>query len=254
MNKILLSASHPFAGIAEKMNRTHENIVNLESEIARFFEESDYPVLSYDNKKVIPEAVEYHSKRPIPLRFSVLSGEVIHHLRSCLDHIVWHFSDAEYRRKHIAQIQFPILKESPAPADMFAKYERKIKGITDTRVIELIERLQPYNPSPGSLNLLLLSIHDFDIVDKHRTLVIVASTGAFVLPIGMMERAIAYQREYPTVPSADFIKEFKRDGKLVPQVAFKDPSGGEQDPVVQMLGNMYNVVLGIIDAFGKFLT
>jgi hypothetical protein len=252
IKKIVLPSSHPFAGIAEKMNRAQENILNLQAEIARFFEESEYPVLSHDNKKIIPEAVEYHSKLPIPLRFSVLSGEVVHHLRSCLDHIVWHFSDADYRRKHITQIQFPILKERPAPADMLAKYERKIKGITDTRVLELIERVQPYNPSPGSLNSLLLPIHNLDIVDKHRTLVIVASTGAFVFPIGMMHRAMMDERDDSTV-AADFIEEFKRNGKLVPQVAFDDVGGGKQCPVVQSLGDMYNHVIQIIAAFDKLL-
>ncbi len=254
MGKITLPASHPFAEIAEKMNRAHENILNLQAEIALFFEESEYPVLSYDNKKVIPEAVEYHSKRLIPPRFSVLSGEVIHHLRSCLDHIVWHFSNADYRQRHITQVQFPILKERPAPADMFAKYERKIKGITDTRVIDLIDRLQPYNPSPGSLNSILLAIHNLDIIDKHRTLVMVASTGAFVFPIGMMERAMAHQREQPATLTTDLIEEFKRDGKLVPEVAFNDPSGGEQGPVVQALGGMYNHVIKIMEAFDKFLS
>jgi hypothetical protein len=62
----------------------------------------------------------------------VLSGEIIHHLRSCLDHVVWHFSDDTYRRKHVTHVQFPILKTRPTPADVFNKYERKVKGITDT--------------------------------------------------------------------------------------------------------------------------
>jgi hypothetical protein len=252
MKKIVLPSSHPFAGIAEKMNRAQENILNLQAEIARFFEASEYPVLSHDNKKIIPEAVEYHSKLPIPLRFSVLSGEVVHHLRSCLDHIVWHFSDAEYRRRRITDVQFPILKERPAPADMFAKYERKIKGISDPRVADLIERLQPYNPSPSSLNSQLLAIHNLDIIDKHRTLVIVASTGAFVFPIGMMQRAMMDERDDSTV-TADFIEEFKRNGKLVPQIAFEDSVGGKQCPVVQSLGEMYNHVIQIIAAFHQLL-
>src|SRR5579872_2188789 len=117
MNTIVLplAISGPFAGIAEKLNRSYENIRNLEAEIARFFQESKYPVLSEDNHKIIPEALEYHAKRRIPLRFSVLSGEIVHHLRSCFDHVVWHFSDAEYRRKHVGWIQFPILRDKPAP-------------------------------------------------------------------------------------------------------------------------------------------
>ena len=68
MNEIVLPASHPFAGIAEKLNRSNENIRNLEAEIAGFFENSEYPLLSNDNKQLILEAVEYHRKHPIPPR------------------------------------------------------------------------------------------------------------------------------------------------------------------------------------------
>jgi hypothetical protein len=252
MNKIVLPAQHPFEGIAEKLNRSHENIKNLEAEIARFFQESDYPLLSNDNEQFIPEAVEYHSKRPVPLRFSVLSGEIIHHLRSCLDHIIWHFSDIEYRQKHVRWIDFPILKDRPSPADVFTKYERKIKGITDARILSLIERVQPYSGSV-SPNSILLAIHDFDIVDKHRTLVIVASTGAFEFPIDMMQRYGTNLSENPFSAPSDFVAEFKRDGKLVPQVAFSDFVWGEPEPVVQALGGMQNAVVGIVAECSKFL-
>jgi hypothetical protein len=69
--------AHPFDGIGEKLKRSNENIHNLETEIAYFFESSKYPVLSQDNKKVFLEAIEYHQQRVIPVRFSVLAGEVI---------------------------------------------------------------------------------------------------------------------------------------------------------------------------------
>lgn len=254
MSKIIVPASHPFAGIIEKLNRSNENIRNLEAEIARFFQESEHPVLSKDNKQVIPEAVEYHIKRPVPLRFSVLAGEIIHHLRSCLDHVVWHFSDAEYRRKHVRWIEFPILEERPIPASVLTKYERKIKGIGDGRVLELIERLQPYNGGVDSPNIFLLAIQKLDIVDKHRALVIVASTGAFEFPIDLMERNAAHERGALGDASFDFVAEAKRHGKLVPQVAFSDFVWGESEPVVQALGGMHNHVIGVVAQFDKFLS
>jgi hypothetical protein len=254
MGKIVVPASHPFAGITEKLNRSNEDIHNLQAEIARFFQESEYPVLSHDNKKVIPEAVEYHSKREVPLRFSVLAGEVIHHLRSCLDHIVWHFSDPQYRRDHERFIDFPILEERPTPANVFTKYERKIKGIRDSRVIELIERLQPYNGGVDSPNIFLLAIHKLDIIDKHRALVIVTSTGAFEFPLDLMDRNLAHERGTLNDTSFDFVAEFQSKGKLIPQVAFSDFVWGESEPVVQALGGMHNRVIGVVSQFDKFLS
>jgi hypothetical protein len=79
---------HPFAGIAEKLKRADENIVNLNGEISKFFAESEYPVIPKPDDKRWKEALEYHRELKVPKRFSVLGGEIIHHFRSCLDHIV----------------------------------------------------------------------------------------------------------------------------------------------------------------------
>src|SRR6266481_7650612 len=100
--------NHPFYGIVEKLKRFDENIGNLHNEIIAFFKGSKYPVLSNPDSKEWQEAVDYHRELVIPKRFSVLSGEIIHHLRSCLDHIVWHFSSAHYRRGHANAIEFPV--------------------------------------------------------------------------------------------------------------------------------------------------
>jgi hypothetical protein len=255
MNKIVLPLSHPFAGIGAKLNRSHENICNLESEIARFFQDSKYPVLSEDNQKIIPEAVEYLYKLIIPPRFSVLSGEIIHHLRSCLDHLVWHFSDAAYREEkgNIRFIEFPILKEPPTPTNVFARYERKIKGITSTGVLDLIKRLQPYN-RPAPSESLLLAIHDLDIIDKHRALVIVLSSGALKFPIDLWQRYVSHECGVPGSSPVDLMGEFKNRGEILPQIAFSDFCGGESEIVVQALTGMHNYVIKIVEGFDKFLT
>jgi hypothetical protein len=80
-------------GINEKLKRANENIRNLDSEIVAFIEGGEYPVLPDANGKIPDEAISYHKNRVIPPRFGVLAGEIIHHFRSCFDHIVWHFSE-----------------------------------------------------------------------------------------------------------------------------------------------------------------
>src|ERR1700691_3819144 len=94
----LTDDNHPFAGIAEKLKRANQNIINLNAEAVGFFEKSKYPVIPDTNSEHWQDAVDYHKQLPIPKRFSVLTGEVVHHLRSCLDHIVWIFSHATARR------------------------------------------------------------------------------------------------------------------------------------------------------------
>lgn len=140
---------HPFAGIAEKLNRSNENIRNLESEIAAFFDESKYPLLSHDNQKVIPEALEYHRGRQIPpdsasclARSSTTCGRA-----SITSFGIFPMSLTGRPPKYRKFIEFPILEKPPS--DVFTQYERKIQGIANTAVRSLIEDCQPYKrPEP----------------------------------------------------------------------------------------------------------
>jgi hypothetical protein len=116
---------HPFAGITIKLQRADENIANLGSEILRFFQECKYPVIPKPDDKRWQDAIDYHSKLTIPKRFSVLAGEVIHHYRSCLDHIAWIFSEVTYRQTNESAIQFPILSEPPKANDL-KRFERQV--------------------------------------------------------------------------------------------------------------------------------
>ena len=100
--------AHPLDGIQEKLNRADENIGNLNREIVSFFNDGPYPVLPDKDDGLFQEAVDYHSSRIIPQRFSVLAGEIIHHLRSCLDHLAWILSNEEKRVRDPQGIEFPI--------------------------------------------------------------------------------------------------------------------------------------------------
>jgi hypothetical protein len=244
--------THPFDGIAEKLNRSKQNILNLEAEIDRFFQESKYPIICDDNKKVIPEAIEYHRNRTVPLRFALLAGEVIHHLRSILDHIVWQFSEPSYRATHWKFIEFPILEARPPKKDLFTRYERKIKGITKPEVRNFIERLQPYN-CREPIDSLLLVIHNFDVIDKHRELVVLFSTGAIELPMSVFDRFVRYQYGVPGSAPVSFQAEFERNGKIVSQIAFPQYGRAKSEPVVQALNELQNFIVGLVSDFDRLL-
>jgi hypothetical protein len=243
------SYSNEFAGIEEKLKRSHENIRNLESQIGRFFQDSKYPSFIDENKKVIPEAVEYHRQRPIPPRFAVLAGEIVHHLRSCLDHVVWIFSEPSYRTEpSLKWIEFPILEARPSKEKLFTSYERKIKGVTKPAVRDLIETLQPYN-CRDPIDSLLLIIHKFDVIDKHRELVLAVGTPAIKLPIEVMDRFIRHQCGVLGSAPVDFTREFERDGNIVPEVAFSEFGRAKSEPIVQGLSELQNFVVEIAAAF-----
>lgn len=235
-----------FSGIGEKLVRAKENILDLEAEIATFFEKGEYPVLPEHDRKLLLEAIEYHRNRVIPRRFSVLAGEIIHHLRSCFDHIVWHFTVLPV--KNIRHIEFPVLDKAPANHDGRKSFEGKIAGITDTNVRSLIEQLQPYKAT-DPLDDPLFIIHGFDIVDKHRELVLCTGTGARFVPIEMQGAVEAYQRQHPELDPEEVAYNLKGYGPLRPYVSFRDFGRREIQPVVPGLTDLFNYTVRTVKAF-----
>jgi len=204
-------------GIVEKLKRADENIYNLHGEIEGFFEKGEYPVLPQQDDELFSQAIAYHSSRVIPPRFSVLAGEVVHHLRSCFDHIVWHFSDFSLNPvKNIRKIEFPVFSERPSNQDGRKLFEGKIAGITKPSAPRsLIERLQPYNSPDPAANPLYI-IHDFDIIDKHKELVICFASGTAVFPTEMRAVLETYHREHPKLDRLEVAVQFKDYGVLQP--------------------------------------
>ena len=103
-------------------------------------------------------------KVPI-ISFNILTttGDVIHNLRSALDHLAYQLvlvgtPGVEPSR----QVEFPIAKDE-------ATYEtdkpRKVKGM-QLRAIEAIDRLRPYHGGTEAF----WRIHELDNIDKHRDL------------------------------------------------------------------------------------
>jgi len=241
--------ANEFDGILEKIKRAKENILNLQSEIEGFFQKSEHPVFSKDDNQLLLKQIEYHRNLPIPLRFAVLAGEAIHHHRSCFDHIAWLFSSVSHRASKEARfIEFPILEKRPTKDNLFTSYERKIKGITDVRVRNLIEKLQPYNTA-NPVNSLLHVIHQFDVMDKHKELVIVTHVAGLQVPIEIMRRYVTYVGNDPAANNAALKEQLKSHAQMLPDVAFRNFLNGETEPVIQGLMMLQNFTVECMKRF-----
>jgi hypothetical protein len=248
---------HPFDGIARKLERADENIVNLHSEITQFFEACEYPVLPepYDEPRW-QQAVDYHKNLQVPKRFSVLTGEIVHHLRSCLDHIVWHFSSPGARRDHENALEFPVFR-LPMTKDEGKRFKRKIQGISSNRVLALIEELQPYHGGDDAINHPICIVHDMDRFDKHRELVIVTSCANIVFPKGTSFDVIASvmtYREGKILPEPERIaaqRAIKNDAKVFPQVAFAQLGRGDAHFVVPALAQLLGAITDVVELFAR---
>lgn len=162
------------AGLREKLKRANESIQNLNTEIVAFQKERPKGGFSKDKQKASAQLVEFNRNREVPVRFGVIAGEIIHHLRSTLEHIAWALSSDSYRNSSPRAIGFPIFTEKPSK-NKISTYSGQVKGILSAGALSLIEELQPYNaanPADDPLSI----INELDREDKHHTLLLVGAS------------------------------------------------------------------------------
>jgi hypothetical protein len=79
-----------------------------------------------------------------------------------------------------------------------------------------------------------------DVTDKHQELVIVTTTASIGIPIELAQRWWEYQSGIPGIPPIDFAGELKRNGKIVPEIAFPEFGGLDSEVVSQGLLVLHN--------------
>lgn len=249
--------SHRLDGAHGKLERAHENILNLEREITVFLQDGPYQVIPYDDPKIVQEAAKFHANRIIPSRFAILIGEIIHHLRSCLDHIAWQLSSAEEREAHPGAIEFPIFSSKPSDKSAINGYERKIKGVS-AHGRKIIEQLQPYHRDPaflltGPVNDPLWIIHDMDIIDKHRELIITIGGFNIATEDGMAHMYLMLYREgnFPEDDIASLGRSLDPNSKITPQISFQDFGRRKVQPVIPGLSKLAAYVHAVLFRFAN---
>jgi hypothetical protein len=158
---------HPLDGCWTKIERAKEQIQYLNTETTTLLNSGAYSITG----ECQPECQRYAFKilgPPVPLRIAAIAGEIIHQLRSSFDHVVWALA-SKNGIPDTKRIAFPVCSTPE-------KYEKAvrngiIKGVSASDRPP-IERSQPYWTSDPA-NSILQIVHDLDIADKHRLLVVV---------------------------------------------------------------------------------
>ena len=165
-----------------KIVRAEESIKNLDAEITQYLASDPKPYrivgeLHNDDREYGFTAYS----DPVPLRFSIIAGEIVHHLRSALDHVIWAMATRNNRNPR-NRIQFPICDTPP-------KFEKALKngivqGVGDVAV-KIIEGVQPFK-SEDPRDAILYVLHDFDVTDKHKLLPVITTAAQIgeVITIG----------------------------------------------------------------------
>jgi len=236
------------AGIEAKLNRANENIRHLEVEIARHLKTSKAAFRRKKNLESLIKATVQLSEQEVPLLLSVLAGEIVHHWRSILDHIIWQLSSPAERRGHPDRIEFPVFTEEPLDKDAATRYERKIKGVSSVAALKLIRELQPYNRT-NPLDDPLTIIHDLDRFDKHRELAIIQPSFRTVFPHDLWDSAMYYAQNRTAAMPRKLAEEFYKHMKFTPEVSFRKVGRRENQPIIPTLKHLENFVRDVVARF-----
>jgi hypothetical protein len=107
--------------------------------------------------------------KPVPLSFSVRVSDILHQLRSTLDHLVVGLA-VENGHAAATSHQFPVTKSEK---DFRREVERKrLVGLAEQSILK-IEAMQPYKVEDHNSQSTLWILHDLNNLHKHRALSVV---------------------------------------------------------------------------------
>src|SRR5208283_270059 len=196
---------HPLDGARERIRRADENIQNLNREIDNFLTSAPSVILDVDfdkgkpiitdkDRETFDQIADFLNNERVPPRYAVLTGEIIHHLRSAFDHVAWQLSSTDFQTNSPRQIQFPVSRTLPKPCGLtrnkISGYCGQIQGISSPSALARIDTLQPYRNGGNAERHPLWLIHDMDLWDKHRELIL----GVYIMQLNVVANA-----QYPGI-------------------------------------------------------
>lgn len=172
----------PLTSAYLKVERARKHLTELDLEVRRFVKNDPYRLALEPDPETGQAVVRFRTVagRPIraPLSFGLIAGDVIHSLRSALDHVVYALAIAGGRDGE--RSQFPLVEDVrkfPSQDNAF------LGGVVDSQRA-IIRSLQPFHVrealqagrppesavDPLATNVYLMSLGRLDNIDKHRIL------------------------------------------------------------------------------------
>lgn len=267
---------HPLDGIIAKIERADEHIKNLNTEIGDFIRDN-YEIVSKVDDDPRESVISVIGPDP-PLRFAVITGEIVHQLRSSLDHLVCQLFTANKKKPAGRKLQFPI-------CDTHSRYKEacrrgQIKGISG-KAAYLIKECQPYHYVERGESIegnKFRILREMDDADKHRLMMIViANTGGpdptelkigggtqdDTSPINIVGISPPKSPQRPTKEGTELFRmqfgepqpDVQITGKPSIQIAFGDCGPAlmvlAKYPVIQVVQQLGEKVAVLINSFGR---
>jgi hypothetical protein len=163
----------PFLGVRLKLSRAKDQIDTLQGDMKRFMAENPCSGnLDFNTDSKILSLWISVSAQPDPI-FGVVIGEIIHNLRSALDHIVWELVILTTGRPPAlpSKNQFPIMKSKE---DFNKRGVDVLLQCVREDAVDLIRSEQPFRTGEHAKSP-LWHLSELSNADKHRTLHVTAT-------------------------------------------------------------------------------
>lgn len=184
----------PFTSSQIKLDRAKEHFYTLQTEIQTFLDSKPYELRIEEEPQTGDLVYRVRVKAEPPIKLSLITGDIIHNLRSALDHLIYQLIviNGKTPNKNSA---FPIYTRK---ADFDTDGHKKINGI-GAAATTIIKAIKPYKE--GNLHLWQLS--QLDNADKHRLIITVGSAHRnIIIDMAYALRQFPRTRDLPPMPIA----------------------------------------------------
>jgi hypothetical protein len=241
-----LNAEERLITIRVKIKRAKKHLAELEEAAGSYrdaYSQVPLPNQSIGTSGGVPQFI----RLPI-IHFDMLAiaGDVLHNLRSSLDHVVYNLAliaNPNASEDILRKVEFPI-------GESLEKYEtlrrRKIEGVIEPRTIKFIDGLKPYKGG----NDVLWKLHETNNIDKHRNLVRV---GVDILCDG--DGFDGYYLLKANAPpfTGVYADRREQDAKLPAVGGVVQAHIGEGEALIPTLHYLVDFVEGLVESFRPFL-
>ncbi len=244
-------------GVSEKLRRANEHLEALNVSVERFLERDSNRVISEDdpdtgNRIYRAEILE----SPPSVKWAVVAGDILHNLRSGLDHLAYALCTVHAPGKTPpGRTEFPIFWDK----DRFENIEArgglyKIRGMS-CEMKNAIRAEQPYNRGNPAKAQSIWLLQELSNIDKHRVLnlAVVAQPAMtfWVSPgvefeLGDMKQSLVVAVGRPIPPQT----KVQNDPDFTFRIAFDEGPAEQRDFVVQ-LGTFCRITGEIVERLAE---
>ena len=165
----------PFDAPRSKLERAKKHLSDYEEAEREFFGRKPCKIVVEDFfGQSVPGSAAFIAriKDPVPNSLSMIIGDLIHNLRTALDLMACDL--VRLAGRNPSYVYFPFCE---SPDDLKDAIRKRNIHKAGEDVVRLVESMQPYKNG----NLLLRAIHDLDVYDKHKTVLLTIAAASFPL-------------------------------------------------------------------------